>query len=99
VTITATQLKQQTHLLDQAIREDIQVTKHNRPFVVVVNARRYQELVENAKGQATDFDKALDAVDGVLTGKNLPDPVEWQKAFREENDRDPWNEVLSDVSH
>ena len=45
--ITATQLKQQTHLLDRAVVEDIQVTKRNRPFVVIVDAKRYEELIAN----------------------------------------------------
>ncbi len=47
--ITATQLKQQTHLLDRAVVEDIQVTKRNRPFVVIVDAKRYEELIANQK--------------------------------------------------
>ena len=49
MTITATQLKQQTYLLDTAIKEDIQVTKRDRPFVVIVDAQRYEELLKNQK--------------------------------------------------
>ena len=37
------------------------------------------------KYQPTDFDEALDALDGILKDKDLPDPVEWQIRFREEN--------------
>ena len=47
--ITATQLKQQTHLLDRAVVEEIYVTKRNRPFVVIVDAKRYEELIANQK--------------------------------------------------
>ena len=58
MTITATQLKQQTYLLDRAVKEDIQVTKRDRPFVVIVDAQRYEELLENQKEEKRDT-KAL----------------------------------------
>lgn len=58
MTITATQLKQQTYLLDRAIKEDIQVTKRDRPFVVIVDAQRYEELLVNQKEEKRDT-KAL----------------------------------------
>jgi len=58
MTITATQLKQQTYLLDSAIKEDIQVTKRDRPFVVIVDAQRYEELLANQKEEKRDT-KAL----------------------------------------
>jgi hypothetical protein len=35
--------------------------------------------------QPTDFDKALDTLDGMLKDKDLPNPVEWQIRLREEN--------------
>ncbi len=54
MTITATQLKQQTYLLDTAIKEDIQVTKRDRPFVVIVDAQRYEELLKNQKDKKKD---------------------------------------------
>ena len=58
MTITATQLKQQTYLLDRAVKEDIRVTKRDRPFVVIVDAQRYEELLENQKEEKRDT-KAL----------------------------------------
>ncbi|CAA6810909.1 MAG: Unknown protein [uncultured Sulfurovum sp.] len=58
MTITATQLKQQTYLLDSAIKEDIQVTKRDRPFVVIVDAKRYEELLANQLKEKKDT-KAL----------------------------------------
>jgi len=60
MTITATQLKQQTHLLDHAVREDIRVTKRDRPFVVIVDAKRYEELLRNQK--KNDNEKKLAAL-------------------------------------
>jgi prevent-host-death family protein len=105
MTITATQLKQQSHLLDQVIKEDIIVTKHNRPFAVIIGIDEYnsmkqqQEKQKEAKQTQTKFEKALDNVAGMLAGKDLPDPVEWQIKFREENESDPWEEVLNDMAH
>jgi len=47
MTITSTQLKQETYLIDNAIKEDILVTKRGRPFVVIMDAKRYEELIAN----------------------------------------------------
>jgi len=63
MTITATQLKQQTYLLDTAIKEDIQVTKRDRPFVVIVDAQRYEELLANQKTEKRDTKALLEEFD------------------------------------
>ena len=57
MTITATQLKQETYLIDNAIKEDILVTKRGRPFVVIMDAKRYEALVNN---QLPEEEKQLD---------------------------------------
>jgi len=61
MTITATQLKQQTYLLDTAIKEDIKVTKRDRPFVVILDATRYEELLKNQRPQKRDTEALLKA--------------------------------------
>jgi prevent-host-death family protein len=89
VTIAATQLKQQSYLLDQVAEEDIIATKHNRPFAVIVGIDEYNAMkkeLENKKEAKAK--EALENVIGMLAGKDLPDPVEWQIKFREENGRD-----------
>jgi PHD/YefM family antitoxin component YafN of YafNO toxin-antitoxin module len=63
MTITATQLKQQTYLLDSAIKEDIQVTKRDRPFVVIVDAERYEALLRNQKDEKRDTKAVLEEFD------------------------------------
>ncbi|MBD3840663.1 MAG: type II toxin-antitoxin system Phd/YefM family antitoxin [Campylobacterales bacterium] len=45
--ITATQLKQDTHLLSHVSDEDIIITKRSHPFAVVVEYERYQELTRS----------------------------------------------------
>jgi len=54
MTITATQLKQETYRIDNASKEDILVTKRDKPFVVVMDDKRYRELIAN---QQLDKDK------------------------------------------
>jgi len=62
MTITSTQLKQKTYL-DNAIKEDILVTKRGRPFVVIMDATRYEELIanqildDNIEEPRTDWDE------------------------------------------
>ena len=75
MTITATQLKQQTYLLDSAIKEDIQVTKRDRPFVVIVDAQRYEELLANQKKNKNEKKlKALEAMGSyALGGSDIED--------------------------
>jgi len=105
MTITATQLKQQSHLLDRVVKEDILITRHNRPFAVIVGIDEYNAMKQQQEKQSeaqkktrTEFEKALDNIAGMLADKDLPDPVEWQIKFREENESDPWKEVLDDLA-
>ena len=56
--LTATQLKQETYLLDSVKKEDIIITKRNRPFAVLVDFERYKALTRDEKGGA-DKIKAL----------------------------------------
>ena len=77
MTITATQLKQQTYLIDNAIKEDIKVTKRDRPFVVIVDAQRYEELLQNQKEEKIDIKKKLKALETMgsyaLGGSDIKD--------------------------
>lgn len=52
--ISATQLKQQSHLLDHIKEEDIIITKRDKPFAVVVDIDRYKTLIHDAKQSQTD---------------------------------------------
>ena len=46
--ISATQLKQQAHLLDNVKHEDIIITKREKPFAVVIDIERYRTLMKEA---------------------------------------------------
>ena len=61
LTITSTQIKQQTHLLDKVKDEEILITKREKPFAVIISIDRYNELIgENKKIQ---IDKKLKALE------------------------------------
>jgi len=47
-TITASQIKQNSTILQNALREDLLVTKRNAPFVVVMDYQRYEALMRQA---------------------------------------------------
>ena len=54
MTITSTQLKRKTSLVDNAVEEDILVTKRGKPYVVIIDDTRYEELIAN---QLSDEEK------------------------------------------
>jgi len=72
-TITASQIKQNSTILQNALREDLLVTKRNAPFVVVMDYQRYEALMHqndqahigNHPGQKK---RSLDAVSIDTTG-------------------------------
>lgn len=73
--ISATQLKQQSHLLDHVKEEDIIITKREKPFAVVVDIERYRTLVKEA--EAGKIEQKLAALFGLgsfsLGGKDFSD--------------------------
>ncbi len=44
-TVSASEIKQNSTLLQNALREDLLITKRDKPFVVVIDYERYQTLV------------------------------------------------------
>lgn len=73
--ISATQLKQQSHLLDHVKEEDIVITKREKPFAVVIDIERYRTLVKEA--EAGKIEQKLAALLGLgsfsLGGKDFND--------------------------
>lgn len=58
--LTATQLKQDTHLLSHVKEEDIVITKRSKPFAVIVEYNKYLELTQDM--QKVKIQKKLDAL-------------------------------------
>jgi len=71
--ITATQLKQETHLLSNVINEDIVITKRSKPFAVIIEYEKYEELTKELNDTKTQ--KKLDALNSLnsfhLGGKDV----------------------------
>ena len=44
MTITATQIKQNSALLQEALKEEVVVTRHDKPFVVIIGYEKFKEL-------------------------------------------------------
>ena len=61
MTITSTQLEKEIDIIDNAIKEDILVTKKGRPFVVIMDATRYEALIAN---QLSEEDKTMQSETG-----------------------------------
>jgi prevent-host-death family protein len=51
--ITATQIKQNSAILQEALKEDIVVTKREKPFVVIIDYEKYRKLEKMAKEYET----------------------------------------------
>jgi prevent-host-death family protein len=47
--ISASEIKQNSTLLQNALREDLLITKRNKPFVVVMDYKKYQEFINTSK--------------------------------------------------
>ena len=50
-TITASEIKQNSTILQNALKSDMLVTKRDKPFVVVVDYERYRELIAKSKNR------------------------------------------------
>jgi len=48
-TISASEIKQNSTLLQNALREDLLITKRDKPFVVVIDYKKYQKLINPSK--------------------------------------------------
>ena len=75
MTLTTTQLKQQIYLIDNVKKEDIIITKKDRPFAILMDIDRYEKLMKNShkdnKKSKLDALKALGSYK--LGGQNISD--------------------------
>ncbi len=51
-TVTASEIKQNSTLLQNALKDDMLITKRDKPFVVVLDYERYQELIAKSQSHA-----------------------------------------------
>ena len=53
-TVTASEIKQNSTILQNALKSDMLVTKRDKPFVVVIDYDRYRELISKSKNHNRD---------------------------------------------
>jgi prevent-host-death family protein len=68
-TITASDLKQNSVRLQDALRDDLLVTKRDKPFVVVMDYEKYK-LVERYIYKVAN-DETYRAIDNLENGRNI----------------------------
>lgn len=61
--ISATELKQQTHLLNGIKNEDIIVTKRSKPYAVIIDYEKYQKMLQELNSKK--IEKKLDALESL----------------------------------
>ncbi len=61
--ISATELKQQTHLLNSVKNEDIIVTKRSKPFAVIIDYEKYQKMLQELNSKK--IEKKLNALESL----------------------------------
>ncbi len=83
-TVTASEIKQNSTILQNALKGDMLVTKRSKPFVVVMDYDRYSELISAQKKltdnwieklsgamSAEDADAVLDAIHDSRANKEI----------------------------
>jgi len=63
-TVTASDIKKNSSILQNALKGDMLVTRHDRPFVVVVDYERYRDLT--APDSAQNHDSWIEEAFGVM---------------------------------
>ncbi len=77
-TITASEIKQNSTLLQNALRSDMLVTKREKPFVVIVDFKRYQELIKHEKRE-----KKSNWIDNTFASMSTDDADELLETIKE----------------
>ncbi len=72
-TISATEIKQNSTRLQEALREDLLITKRDKPFVVVMDYEKYTKLQNKDEEWSFWFDKELDNFGKVAIGLSKND--------------------------
>ena len=75
-TVTASEIKQNSTILQNALKGDMLVTKRDKPFVVVVDYDRYRELIAKSENQNQEnWIEETFAVMGVNESEELLDDI------------------------
>jgi len=88
-TVTASEIKQNSTILQNALKSDMLVTKRDKPFVVVLDYERYQELI--AKSRSFNSENWIDETFGVMSKKESEELLEDIVNTRVNKEIDLWS--------
>ena len=88
-TVTASEIKQNSTILQNALKGDMLITKRDKPFVVVLDYERYQELI--AKSRNSNNENWIDETFGVMSKKESEDLLEDIANTRINKEIDLWS--------
>ena len=72
-TISATEIKQNSVRLQEALRDDILITKRDKPFVVVMDYEKYIKIANNSDDWAYWSDNEIDNFGKIAIGLSKND--------------------------
>ena len=88
-TVTASEIKQNSTILQNALKDDMLVTKRDKPFVVVVDYERYRELI--AKSENKNQQNWIEETFGVMSVKESQDLLDDISSSRVNKEIDLWS--------
>ncbi len=88
-TVTASEIKQNSTILQNALKSDMLITKQDKPFVVVVDYDRYQELI--AKSENKNQQNWIEKTFGVMSAKESQGLLDDISSSRVNKEIDLWS--------
>ena len=88
-TVTASEIKQNSTILQNALKDDMLVTKRDKPFVVVVDYERYRELI--AKSENKNQQNWIEETFGVMNIKESEELINEISENRVNKEIDLWS--------
>jgi len=88
-TVTASEIKQNSTILQNALKSDMLVTKRDKPFVVVVDYERYRELI--AKSENKNQQNWIEETFGVMNIKESEELINEISENRVNKEIDLWS--------
>ena len=88
-TVTASEIKQNSTILQNALKNDMLVTKRDKPFVVVVDYERYKTLI--AKSENKNQQNWIEETFGVMSAKESQDLLDDIYSSRVNKEIDLWS--------
>ncbi len=88
-TVTASEIKQNSTILQNALKDDMLITKRDKPFVVVVDYERYKELI--AKSENKNQENWIEETFGVMSTKESEELMNEISENRVNKEIDLWS--------